>query len=199
MQQIRDVVLDRVKEEARAILDEAEKEAARELEKAKARKKERFEAEKRRLQAAAHEEAARIDSQAAMDARRKVSGAKSAVIDELVQKIRDALREAPTTSESLSSLINEAVAGTGRSNKVSLSVAEKDLELARKIVKDDENLTAVVVEVTTCDCVGGVIAENEGGTFRVDNTYFTRLDMFLPRILPEIGNVLFRHSEVKRK
>jgi len=58
-------------------------------------------------------------------------------------------------------------------------------------VKSDKKLASTVLDVRTCDCTGGVIIENESKTLSVDNTYTTRLEMLLPRILPEISKKLF--------
>ena len=46
-------------------------------------------------------------------------------------------------------------------------------------------------DVQAVDRGGGVLVENEGNTVCVDNTYTTRLEMLLPRILPEISKKLF--------
>ncbi len=191
MQNISEAVVDRVREEARAIVSEAEEEANEEREKAKAQRDARLEAEKKRLLSAAREEAARITAQNAMQARQKVANAKAAVLDEVVQKARADLKKAATKRESLACLINDAIAGIGDSDKVILSVAEKDLKMAEEIVKADRKLSAAVAEVKACGCEGGVILENEDKTISVDNTYTTRLNMLLPRILPEISKKLF--------
>ncbi len=42
--------------------------------------------------------------------------------------------------------------------------------------------------------LGGVIAENIDGKLRIDNTYETRLEMLLPKLLPEISKVLFERT-----
>jgi vacuolar-type H+-ATPase subunit E/Vma4 len=47
------------------------------------------------------------------------------------------------------------------------------------------------MEIKEFDCTGGVIAESIEGKFSLDNTYDTRLEMLLPRILPEISQELF--------
>lgn len=191
MQNISEAVVDKVKEEAQAVVNEAEEEAKKEREKAKAQQDARLEAEKRRLLTAAQEEAARITAQNAMQARQKVANAKAAVLDEIVQKSRAELKKAGTSRESLAYLINDAISGLGQSDKLTVAVSKNDLEVAKEIVKADKTLSSTVSEVKSCDCEGGVLVENEDKTLSVDNTYATRLEMLLPRILPEISKKLF--------
>ncbi len=191
MQTISEAVVDKVREDARAIVSDAEAEAKKELDKARVQRDTRLDAEKKRLLAASQEEAARIVAQNAMQARQKVANAKAAVLDEIVQKARATLQTATVSRESLAFLIGDAVQGLGGDQKFTVSVSKKDLPLAQEIVKADKKLSAVVSEVNACDCTGGVIIENSDKTLSVDNTYTTRLEMLLPRILPEISKKLF--------
>ncbi|TFH36925.1 MAG: hypothetical protein E4G93_01250 [Dehalococcoidia bacterium] len=191
MQNISEAVVDKVREDARAIVNQAEEEAKKELEKARAQRDARLEAEKKRLLTAAQEEAARIVAQNSMKARQKVANAKATVLDDIVEKARVALKKTTTTRTSLAFLINDAVDGLGGTDKVSLSVSGGDSATAREIVKADKKLASVVQDVKVIDCDGGVVVENESATLGVDNTYTTRLEMLLPRILPEISKKLF--------
>jgi vacuolar-type H+-ATPase subunit E/Vma4 len=192
MQNISEAVVDKVREDAQAIVKEAEEQATKELEKARTQRDARIEAEKKRLLTAAQEEAARTTAQNAMQARQKVANAKAAVLDGIVEKARESLKKSATSRESLSFLINDGIQGLGESDKIYVGVAEKDAALAREIVKSDKKLAATVIDVRRCDCTGGVAIENESKSLSVDNTYTTRLEMLLPRILPEIGKRLFR-------
>ncbi len=191
MQNISEAVVDKVREEAQSIVNEAEEEAKKEREKARAQQDARLEAEKRRLLTAAQEEAARITAQNAMQARQKLANAKAAVLEEIVQKARAGLKKSSTKRESLGHLISDAISGLGEGEKITISVSKNDLDMAKEIVKADKKLSSVISEVKTCDCEGGVIVENEDKTLSVDNTYTTRLEMLLPRILPEISKKLF--------
>ena len=191
MQTISEAVVDKVREDAQHLVNEAEEESKRELDKARALRTTRLEAEKKRLLTGANEEAARITAQNAMKSRQLVANAKASVLDTIVAKARDTLAKTPTTRESLAFLISDAIEGLGRADKVILSVADKDVALAREVVKADKKLAAVVADVKTCDCAGGVSVQTDDNTLSVDNTYTTRLEMLLPRILPEIGKKLF--------
>ena len=60
------------------------------------------------------------------------------------------------------------------------------------LIKPDKQLAGKIAEIKEFDCTGGVIVEDVDGAIRVDNTYDTRLEMLLPKLLPEIGKELFR-------
>ena len=191
MQKISEAVVDKVREEAQSIVSEAEEEAKKELDKAKSVRNARIEAEKRRLLNEAHEEAARVSAQNAMLAHRTVATAKAEVLASIVAKSREKIAKAPITNKSLSYLIADAIPGLGDTGKVTVAVSKRDLSLAKDIVKADKQLSAKVLDVVSCDCDGGAIIESESNTLSVDNTYTTRLEMLLPRILPEISRELF--------
>ena len=169
----------------------AEEEAKKELDKAKSQRNARIEAEKRRLLNEAHGEAARVSSQNAMLAHRKVATAKAEVLESIVAKSREKIAKAPITKKALSFLIADAIPGLGDTDKVTVAVSKRDLSLAKDIVKSDKQLSSKVLDVVSCDCDGGAIIESESNTLSVDNTYTTRLEMLLPRILPEISRELF--------
>lgn len=191
MQRISEAVVDKVREEAQHLISEAEEEAKKELGKAQALRASRLEAEKKRLLTEAGEEAARITAQNAMSARQKTASAKSAVLDDIVRKARESLQKSTTTREQLAQLIRDAMSGLGAADKVFVSVAKKDLDTAREIVKSDKAMSSHVLEVRAIETEGGVIVENESRSLGVDNTYLTRLQMLLPRVLPEISKELF--------
>jgi vacuolar-type H+-ATPase subunit E/Vma4 len=191
MQKISEAVVDKVREEAQSIVSEAEEEAKKELDKAKSQRNARIEAEKRRLLNEAHGEAARVSAQNAMLAHRKVATAKAEVLESIVAKSREKIGKAPVTRESLAYLITDAIPGLGNAGKVTVAVSKRDLGLAKDIVKSDKQLSEKVLDVVSCDCDGGAIIESESNTLSVDNTYTTRLEMLLPRILPEISRELF--------
>lgn len=191
MQTISEAVVDKVREEAQHLVNEAEEESRREREKAMAQRAARFEAEKKQLLAEANAEAARIMAHSAMNARQTVAKAKAEILDGIVQQAQTALAGTATTRESLAFLIKDAVDGLGEASRVTLSVAKKDIALAQEIVKADKRLSAVVSDIAETDCSGGALAQTEDDRLSVDNTYTTRLEMLLPRILPEISRKLF--------
>jgi vacuolar-type H+-ATPase subunit E/Vma4 len=61
----------------------------------------------------------------------------------------------------------------------------------QQLIDEDSGLKEKVIGLTPRNILGGVIVEDRVGENRIDNTFETRLQMLLPRILPEIGKELF--------
>jgi len=190
MQNISEAVVDKVRLEARSIVSEAEEEAKKDLEKAKSLREAKVKAEKRRLLNDAREEAARIMAQSAIQTHQKMAAAKASVIDDIVGRAQAGLKKISAKPELLAYLIGDAIGGLG-SGKATISVSPGDVATVKELVKNDKRLSSMVLDVTESDCDGGVIAESEDKKTSVDNTYATRLEMLLPRLLPEISKDLF--------
>jgi len=90
----------------------------------------------------------------------------------------------------LLSLIKEAMDGLG-GDKGRIYVSPKNVSSVQKLLEGDEELANRIMEVKEFNCTGGVIAEDIEGKYRIDNTYETRLEMLLPKLLPEISKELF--------
>ena len=190
MQNISEAVVDKVRLEARSIVSEAEEEAKKDLEKAKSLREAKVKAEKRRLLNDAREEAARIMAQSAIQTHQKMAAAKASVVDDIVAQEQAGLKKTSAKPELLAGLIADAIAGLG-SGKATISVSPGDIAAVNELVKKDKRLSSMVLDVTGCDCGGGVIVDSEDKKTSVDNTYATRLEMLLPRLLPEISKELF--------
>ncbi len=190
MQKISEAVVDKVKVEARSIVSEAEEEAKKELEKARSQQDAKVKAEKRRLLKEAQEEADRVASQSVIQGHRKMAAAKASVLDDIVQRARAGLKKTSAKPDLTAYLIGDAISGLG-SDKATISVSHHDIAMVKELVKNDKQLSAKVLDMTECDCDGGVIAASEDKKTSVDNTYATRLEMLLPRLLPEISKELF--------
>jgi len=190
MQKISEAVVDKVKTEARGLVTQAEKTSQEEVDKAKRQRETRIEAQKHRMLAEAEEEAARILSQGSLKGHQKLSNAKAAIVDQIIDRARKALAEAPSDRKHLLNLVNEALAGLG-TDKGRIYVSPKDIGTARELLKADRKLASKVIEVKELNCMGGVMAEDSEGKLGIDNTYDTRLEMLLPRLLPEISKELF--------
>jgi vacuolar-type H+-ATPase subunit E/Vma4 len=61
----------------------------------------------------------------------------------------------------------------------------------RKLMEKDKELAGKIEEIKEHGSMGGVIFEDLDGKVRIDNTYETRLEMLLPKLLPEVGKDLF--------
>jgi vacuolar-type H+-ATPase subunit E/Vma4 len=190
MEKINQAVLNKVKAETQAIIEEAEKKAREEIEKAKKQREARLAEERGRMLGEAEEEAARISAQASIKARQQLSSAKADTIAKIINGARQELSQISSDESHFLNLVKEAMDGLG-ADKGRIYVAPKDATTIRRLLKADKVLSGKIVEVRESGFLGGVIAEDIEGKLRIDNTYETRLETLLPRLLPEISKELF--------
>lgn len=190
MEKINEAILSKVQEEARGIIAEAEEKAREEVEKAHGLLEARLEEERRKLRAEAEVEAARILAQGLIRARQELLKAKSEVIDEITRRVKDALSRATGNEAALGALLREATNGL-ETNKSQIYVAPRDKNIVETIVSKDGELSGIVMGIKEADLLGGVIAEDIEGKMRIDNSYETRLEILLPKILPQVSKQLF--------
>lgn len=193
MDKIKDAIISKVESEAKEITDEAEQKAQDEIEKAKRQRQTKLEEERGKIIAEVEEEAARTRAQASIKARQKLSSTKADIIAEIVDGARSELSKISGDEKHLLGLIKEATEGLGGA-RGRLYVASRDVDTVKKLLKDHKDLSDRIDEVKETDFLGGVIAEDIEGKLRIDNTYETRLEMLLPRLLPEISRELFESS-----
>jgi V/A-type H+-transporting ATPase subunit E len=191
MEKIGEAILDKVRAEASGIIKEAEQKAAEEVERAKREQAARLEEGKAKLLQEARAEATRIEAQALVRARQELTQAKDEVISEVVSRVRNELAKVASDPGSLAALIKEAASTLGL-NQGRLYVSPRDLAAVKKLIAGDKELAGRVVEIKEHRLSGGVIVEDVEGRVRIDNTYETRLEMLLPRLLPEVARELFQ-------
>jgi vacuolar-type H+-ATPase subunit E/Vma4 len=190
MEKISQAVLSKVRSEAHSITQEAEKKAQEEIEKAKKQRDARLAEERGRILGETEEEAARILAQASIKARQRVSSAKAGAIAKIIDGARQELSQISSDESHLLNLIKEATNGLGV-DRCRIYVSPKDVATVTKLLEADKELSGRILEVRESNIVGGVIAEDIEGKLRIDNTYETRLETLLPKLLPEIGKKLF--------
>ncbi len=190
MEKINEAILSKVQEEARGIIAEAEEKAREEVEKAHGLLEARLDEERRKLKAEAEAEAARILAQASIRARQELLKAKSEVIGEITRRVKDALSRTTSNEAALKALLREATNGL-EADKSQIYVAPKDKGIVETIVSGDGELSDMVMGIREADLLGGVIAEDAEGKMRIDNSYETRLEILLPKILPQVSKELF--------
>jgi V/A-type H+-transporting ATPase subunit E len=193
MEKVSEAIVSKVKLDAQDTIREAEEKAQEEIAKAKRQRELRFEEERGRMLAEAEEEAARILAQASIKARQQLSGAKADAVSKIVDVARRELSQISSDESQLLKLIREAMDGLG-GDKGRIYVSPKDVGSTRKLVEADKELSGRILEVRESNCLGGVIAEDAEGKLRIDNTYETRLEALLPKLLPEISKELFGAS-----
>ncbi len=193
MENLSDAILSKVRAEAQNIIEDVEAKAREEIAKAEKQREAKLDEEKRRMTEKAEREAVRILAEASVRARHGLLKAKTSIIDEIANGVKDVLSGISGDESSLLNLIREAVSGLG-AGKVTVYVSPKDVSAARAMVGADEELTSKITEIRQCDCLGGVIAEDVDAKVRLDNTYETRLETLLPRLLPELTRELFQNQ-----
>jgi len=192
MDEISGAILDKIKVEAANIISEAEAKAAENIAAATKLKTESIESEKSKLLEAAKAEASRTLARSSIKARQELLAAKAAIIEETTEKVRKAVAASKSSEKGMARLIQEAIAGLN-TKKAILSVNASDVAMVKKVVAADKKLADTVTEVNETECSGGVIAEDTEGKTRIDNTFDTRLDILLPKLMPEISKELFEN------
>jgi len=191
MERISEAVVSKVKLDAQSITKEAEEKAQEEIEKAKKQREVRYKQERVRMLGEAEEEAARILAQASIRARQQISSAKADAIASIIDAARKELPQISSDESYFLGLITEAIAGLG-TDKARIYVSARDVGTVKRFLETNKELSDKILEVKETDCLGGVIAEDTEGKLRIDNTYETRLEMLLPKLLPKISNELFK-------
>lgn len=191
MDKIREAILAKVEAEAGDIVKEAEEKAQEEIERAKKQRETKLEEKKRKMLEDAVEEAARVTAQASIRARQELLRTKSDIIARIIEGVKKTLASISSDESHLPSLIKEAMDGLGGA-KGRIYVPPKDVSSVERFLEGDKELASRIMEVIEFDCTGGVIAEDIEGKRRIDNTYETRLEMLLPKLLPEIDRQLFK-------
>jgi V/A-type H+-transporting ATPase subunit E len=191
MEKISEAIVSKVSLDAQSITKEAEGKAQEEIERAKKQRDVKFQQERARILAEAEQEAARILAQASIKARQLISSAKAEAIAKITDGARKELSGTSSDQSHLTRLVREAVGGLG-TDKARIYVSPKDVGTVRQSLQADKELSGKILEVREFDCLGGVIAEDAEGKLRIDNTYETRLEMALPKLLPKISEELFK-------
>jgi len=191
MEKISDAILDKVRAEAQDIIKEAEEQARERVEKAQKQQEANLEEEKNKLIEEAKEETTRTLAQASVTARQELLLAKTRIIDEIISRVKKTFSEISSDESSSLNLIKEAINALDI-NKARIYVSPKNVSSVRKSLEGDKQLANKITEIREFDSTGGVIIEDIDGKIRIDNTYDTRLEMLLPRLLPEIGKELFQ-------
>lgn len=190
MDKIKDAIISKVRMEAEDITREAKEKAQEEIERARRQREARFAEERGRILTEMEAEAARTLAQASIKARQKLSSTKADIIAEIVDRARRELSRVSSDESHILNLVREATEGLAAA-RGRIYVSPKDVGTVRKLLEAHKDLSNRIVEVRESNCLGGVIAEDVEGKLRIDNTYETRLEMLLPRLLPEISKKLF--------
>ncbi|MBT3362696.1 MAG: hypothetical protein HN929_05690 [Chloroflexi bacterium] len=192
MDKISGAILDKVKAEATGIISDAQAKAREVIAEAEKTKIAKAEVAKNKLLDVAKAEAGRILAQSSIKSRQQLLTAKADIIEETTEKVRKAVAAGKSSDKGMTKLIVEALSGLNTKDAI-LYVKAGDVELAKKVVAADKKLADRVTKVEKIECTGGVIAEDTIGKTRIDNTYDTRQDILLPKLMPEVSKELFEN------
>ena len=93
--------------------------------------------------------------------------------------------------KAFSSLVTEAINAI-KVKEARIYVPKGDLERIKSYIQAEKDLSNQIIELREGDFIGGFILEDIDGKLRIDNTYATRMEMLLPRMMPEINRELFQ-------
>lgn len=188
---MREAILSRARKEADAILEDAWKRADEMVRKAKDQQRQRYEAQRQRLLSEASREASRMIAQAELRSRQELLKEKDAIIREMLEKLKLRISGTAPSAETLAHLITEAVDAFQSDEPLKIMTSARDLGAVNDIVKRDPKFRDRVIAVEETRCMGGVICESADGQVSVDNTFDTRLEMLIPKMMPKVGGMLF--------
>ena len=191
MENIGEAVIDKVNKEAQNIIDKAKREAKLEIEMAtKERQLKSVKIEQKKLKDA-EEESARISSRASIEVRRNLVTVKAQVVNNIIEKVKDKLEKTPMHKEAFIPLVIEAINAI-KVEEVRIYIPKGDTKRIKDYMQDEKELNSRIIEFKEGDFVGGFVLEDADGLLRIDNTYAARMEMLLPRMMPEINKELFQ-------
>ncbi|MEM2006271.1 MAG: V-type ATP synthase subunit E family protein [Sulfolobales archaeon] len=190
IESLREAVLKKAREDAERIVAAAQEEARKILEEARDRKRAIVESERKKVISELSYEA-KI-AEAKMKARLTVNKARYELVNKATSKAALFLEELKPEYRflSLKNLLEEAIDvaenSLGKLSKLIAYVSERDLELAREVVEELAVTRRIELELRTAGISGGVIVEDPEGRIRIDNSYNSRIKVFLSRLSKDV-------------
>lgn len=188
---IRDAILKKAKGEANQIIADAKTRAMEMIVKAKEQRQSRFEDDKKKSISEAQRDASKIMAQSSLKSRQDILREKDALLNTIVEKVKDELSRTVLDKEYFLPLVRETLKAFETDKQVVIFVSPKDLDTVHRFIEEDSDLKDKISDVKELDCLGGILAQTMDGMVSIDNTYDTRLEMLMPKILPEVGKNLF--------
>lgn len=188
---MREAILSKARQEAQALIEEAQSKAGEMVGKAGDQWQQRFEAEKKRLLSESRREASRIIAQADLKARQELLKEKDSIIKEMIGRVKERLTGNASETSTLERLIGEAVGAFESEQPLKIMTSGKDIGRVKDIVFRSPELKDRITGVEETPCMGGVVCQSIDGRVSIDNTFDTRLQMLIPKLMPRVGKVLF--------
>ena len=191
---IREAILNKAREEAQKIVSDAEEKAREMLAQAESQKDKRYEEEKKKIIAEARRESSKTLAQASLKARQQILKVKDGVVTKVFSNVKDTLSKEINDKSIFTRLITETIDAFESEDKLRILAAPRDLKIVEEVLGEHNNLKERVAEVKELECLGGIMGETLNGMVSIDNTFDMRIEMLVPKILPEIGKRLFGSS-----
>jgi V/A-type H+-transporting ATPase subunit E len=191
---IREAILNKAGEEAQKIVSDAEEKAREMLAQAESQKNIKYEEEKKKIIAEARRESSKTLAQASLKARQQILTVKDGVVKDVFSNVKDTLSKEIKDKSIFARLITETIDAFESEAKLRILAAPKDLKIVEEVLGEHDNLKERVAEVKEIECLGGIMGETLDGMVSIDNTFDMRLEMLVPKLLPEIGKKLFGSS-----
>jgi len=160
-------VVDKAREEARAVAKDAEAEAGKMTEKARAQRKEIMDAARREAKEMAEAEHSEAVANARLEAKRERSKAREELVasveKQVWKELLDARKSKTRYTALLHSLISKGVKALGTSDAV-VYVNSQDHKLVGEV-------KGATVAREPIECAGGVVITSADGSVRVDSTF----------------------------
>ena len=191
MESIGEAVINKVNKEAQNIIDSAKEKAKLEIEMAKKERQLKLVKIEQNKLRDAEEESARISSRASIEIRQNLVAVKAEVVNSIIEKVKDKLAQTPMCREAFIALVTEAINAI-KIEKGRIYIPKGDTKRIKDYMQDEKELNSKIIELKEGDFIGGFILEGTDGLLRVDDTYDARMEMLLPRMMPEINKDLFQ-------
>jgi vacuolar-type H+-ATPase subunit E/Vma4 len=191
---IREAILNKAGEEAQKIVSDADEKAREMLAQAESQKNIKYEEEKKKIIAEARRESSKTLAQASLKARQQILTVKDGVVKDVFSNVKDTLSKEIKDKSIFARLITETIDAFESEAKLRILAAPKDLKIVEEVLGEHDNLKERVAEVKEIECLGGIMGETLDGMVSIDNTFDMRLEMLVPKLLPEIGKKLFGSS-----
>ena len=177
LEKVKDEILDKGRQDAKAITDAAKQEARKISADAEKKAKECTKAAEKELKETLEAMERKEMLNAEMELRKEELSAKKEAVEEVFAAVRKSL-------QALDAKKREAFL------KKLLGKADKEIDVG-SIYCNSKDAKAVGQNEAKADIIGGLIAENHDGSIRVDYSYETMLDSIKEAHLQDIAGILF--------
>ncbi len=195
LEELRRSILEKAERKASKVVEEAKEKAKKIVEEAKEEYYRRLSKEREQALRKLRERENRKYISRVMELNLQLVNLKNRILNEVITEVKQKLvaLDKEKRKKSLKKLLREALnAEIFGSGHIVVKVVKKDTDLIKDIIKE-EGLEAQVasINVINSEFLGGVVIESEDGSIAIDNTYATRLDKIMPKLVEKLNKEVF--------